>query len=114
MKPRVYIETTIPSYYFDERRSLAHDIARTREWWDKERSQFDCVTSQVVIDELSAEGYRNRDKALRLLREVPRLRVSGAVLDLAELYREQMLCHARLLPMRSIWLWCRGMVLMFS
>ncbi len=34
MRPTVYIETTISSYYFDQRPELAQDIQRTRGWWD--------------------------------------------------------------------------------
>jgi len=39
MKPRVYIETTIPSFYHEDRQE-AFVVARrqlTREWWDKRR-----------------------------------------------------------------------------
>jgi hypothetical protein len=51
MKPTVYVETTIPSYYRDNRPAVAADIARTREWWDEERSDYDCYISAVVLDE---------------------------------------------------------------
>ena len=37
MKTTVYVETTIPSYYFDRRPELAQDIERTRQWWDHNR-----------------------------------------------------------------------------
>ena len=51
MKPTVYIETTIPSYYCDHRPALAADIARTREWWDQERADYECFVSLVVLEE---------------------------------------------------------------
>ena len=37
MRPLIYIETTISSYYCDDRPELAADIARTRQWWEFER-----------------------------------------------------------------------------
>ena len=54
MKPRVYIETTIPSFYY-EVRTEPEMIARqqwTRDWWDNHRSSYELVTSEAVIDEL--------------------------------------------------------------
>ncbi|MBD3374829.1 hypothetical protein GF406_07340 [candidate division KSB1 bacterium] len=50
MKKRVYIETTIPSFYF-ETRTEPDMVARknwTREWWDNRSSDFECVTSITV------------------------------------------------------------------
>ena len=97
MKPRVYIETTIPSYYYDERPELARDVARTREWWDHERQQFDCVTSVVVVQELSAQGYRNRDRAVALLKGISHLPITDEVDALSVFYR-----HHMLLPRRAV------------
>ena len=54
MKKRVYIETTIPSFYYENRKE--HDmIARrdwTRYWWDIQKDQYELVTSVAVIEEL--------------------------------------------------------------
>ena len=38
MKPRVYIETTIPSFYHETRTEPEIVVRRkwTREWWDEE------------------------------------------------------------------------------
>ena len=51
----VYIETTIPSFYF-ETRNEPEMVARknwTREWWDEYRSTYITVTSEAVLDELN-------------------------------------------------------------
>ena len=53
----VYIETSIVSYL--RQRPSPHVVAAarqllTRKWWDDERSNFELVTSQYVIDEASA------------------------------------------------------------
>lgn len=51
----VYIETTIPSYYFESRRTAQavawHDA--TRKWWDLYRPRYELVTSRFVLAELS-------------------------------------------------------------
>ena len=53
----VYLETTFVSYLVSlPARDLvvaAHQQV-TRDWWEYRRSQFHCVVSQVVIDEISA------------------------------------------------------------
>ncbi len=69
MKPRVYIETTIPSFYF-ETRSTPEMVARrqwTRHWWDSAAAAYDLVTSSAVIDELARGAFPSRDKALSLV-----------------------------------------------
>jgi hypothetical protein len=57
MRKRVYIETTIPSFYF-EPRTEPEMVARrdwTRTWWDKTSGdqRYEGVTSAAVIEELS-------------------------------------------------------------
>ena len=54
MKRRVYIETSIPSYYYETREDPA-SIAKkdwTREWWDEHRVNYECAVSPAVLDEL--------------------------------------------------------------
>jgi hypothetical protein len=56
MKPRVYIETTIPSYLTAR---PSRDLIRaahqqlTREWWDQ-RAEFDLYVSRLVLLECGA------------------------------------------------------------
>jgi hypothetical protein len=49
MKPTVYVDTTMPSYYVDERPALRPHIERTRQWWDRERDQYDVYMSGFVL-----------------------------------------------------------------
>ncbi len=57
MKPRLYMETTIPSY-LTSRPSRDLIIAGhqqvTKEWWEKRRGAFEIFISQLVVDEVSA------------------------------------------------------------
>lgn len=62
MKRRVYIETKIPSFYF-EPRTEPEMIARrewTRKWWREAAPRFDLVTSAAVLDELSRGDFASR------------------------------------------------------
>ena len=86
MKPLVYLETTIPSYYCDNRPGVAADIARTREWWDRERGAYDCFISAAVLDELGSEDYPNKEACLRLVGTLPLLEVNAEVLEVARVY----------------------------
>jgi predicted nucleic acid-binding protein len=87
MRPLVYIETTIPSYYCDGRSELAADIARTREWWDNEREGYECFISAVVLEELASGHYPTQDDCLGLITELPLLDVNQEVVEVAEVYR---------------------------
>ena len=73
MQKRVYIETTIASYYF-EIRPEPEMVARrnwTREWWESERERYELVTSAAVLEELERGEYPVRSNALALLRDLP-------------------------------------------
>ena len=51
MKQRIYIETSIPSFYY-EIRTEPDMIARkkwTQEWWDYVRHSYELVTSVPVL-----------------------------------------------------------------
>lgn len=86
MTPTVYIETTIPSYYFDERSALANEIARTREWWDAERGSYECYVSAVVLEELSTGDYPYKTECLNLVTNLPVLALTSEVRDIADVY----------------------------
>jgi predicted nucleic acid-binding protein len=89
MKPLIYIETTIPSYYCDNRAELSGDIARTRQWWDRERESYECFTSVIVLEELLAGDYPTRDDCLNLVNSLPLLDINQEVLDVADVYRSR-------------------------
>jgi hypothetical protein len=87
-RPRVYIETTIPSFYHETRTS-ADVVARrqwTRQWWDGAAEQCELVTSPAVLDELA--GGRPEHSALRLglVQKVPLLPIEPAIIEIVETY----------------------------
>jgi predicted nucleic acid-binding protein len=71
MKPTVYIETTIPNYYFDRRTVLTQQAARTRQWWDQERDDYECFLSPAVMVELEAGQYAHQKQCLQLVKDLP-------------------------------------------
>ena len=54
--PRLYVETTVPSY-LTARRSrdlqLAADQQTTEDWWSNHRQRYECFVSPVVVDEVA-------------------------------------------------------------
>ena len=91
MKPKVYIETSIPSFYFETRTS-PEAVARrnwTQEWWDNERQKYELVTSIAVVDELRATPKLKREQCLLLINSIALLPISEEVIEVAEVYISQ-------------------------
>jgi hypothetical protein len=91
MKPTVYIETTVPSYYCDDRPGLATHIARTRQWWDCERQDYECFISEVVLSELGEGQYPGKGRCLALATGLPELAVTEEVERIAAVYQARKL-----------------------
>jgi len=88
MRPKIYIETTIPSFYH-EVRTEPDMVARkqwTRQWWDGCRDLYSLVTSVAVLDELAKGNYPNRGVALSLVDDLPLVAVEPSVMEIVEAY----------------------------
>jgi predicted nucleic acid-binding protein len=88
-KARVYVETTIPSFYHEARTS-PDVVARrdwTRQWWEEASGHYELVTSPAVLDELSGGAIPER-VAMRidLLRDLPLLPVEPAIIEIVQTY----------------------------
>ena len=74
MKPRVYVETTIPSYL---KAWPSRDLVRaahqqiTREWWDRRRGDFDLFVSELVRQECGAGDPDAAGERLAAIKELP-------------------------------------------
>lgn len=91
MQPRVYIETSIPSFYH-EGRTAPDMVARrdwTRDWWDDHRQGYLLVTSEAVLDELTRGDYPNKEKALLLINDVSLLEIDDPITEIVEAYVRQ-------------------------
>ena len=81
MKPKVYIETSIPSYLTAWRSRdliVAANQEITKEWWDS-REQFDLYISAFVIQEAGAGNPEAAQKRLEQLDDIPELNITEEV-----------------------------------
>ncbi len=88
MTPIVYIETSIPSFYYEIRTEPVM-VARkmwTREWWDQYRTEYTLVTSEAVLEELQNGDYPNKEQVTALVDEVPLVHIEPAIRDIVETY----------------------------
>ena len=65
MRKTVYLDSTIPSYLFDQRDSLRDLIQITKDWWENERKHFRIVISDATIIEVGAGNHPYRDRILK-------------------------------------------------
>ena len=85
---RIYIETTIPSFYF-EVRDDAINVARrewTRQWYDQAVLADELVTSAAVLQELQRGDFPGRAQAIQMTTSLVALVISDVVLDIANEY----------------------------
>jgi hypothetical protein len=92
MKPRAYLETTIPSYLTawpsrDLVRAAHQQI--TRDWWDKQRMEFELYISQVVLRECQAGDASAAAERLKVLQDLPLLEQTEEATRLAQALVEQ-------------------------
>lgn len=93
MKKIVYIETTIPSFYY-EGRTEPEMVARknwTKEWWDTQRKHYQLVTSLAVIEELERGEYPNKEQVIGLLDDIPPLETPVELIDIIDTYANRKL-----------------------
>jgi len=91
MKARVYIETTIPSFYHEDRPDPL-TIARrewTRKWWDERRHSYEVVSSQAVLAELSAGIYPKKQRCLSFMESIPFVPIAPEIATIVENYIQQ-------------------------
>lgn len=88
MKPRAYVETTIPSFYHEVR--TTHDVVArrdwTRQWWSGAPERYELVTSEPVLNELAGGLSERSAERLTLVRDLPILPVEPAILEVVEAY----------------------------
>jgi len=87
VKPRVYIETTIPSYLTtrssNDIRAVANRNA-TIEWWEKRRLEFELYVSEFVIAELSQGHPEAAARRMAAIEGIPELDVTEEVRKLGK------------------------------
>lgn len=87
MKPKVYIETSIPSYLtarISNDLRVAANQNTTIEWWETRRPGFELFISEFVVVEASLGNYESAQKRLEIIGNLPKLIVTEAVRTLAK------------------------------
>lgn len=85
-KPRLYLETTIPSYltaWPSRDPYVAGQQQITKDWWQKYRDDFDLCISQFVWMESAAGDADAAEKRLEVLKPFPMLDANEAMERLA-------------------------------
>ena len=86
MKQKVYVETSIVSYYTGRPSRDLVTAARqqvTREWWEENRQAFDTYISALVLEEAEGGDPSAATKRLEALEGMPILGLTTEVEDLA-------------------------------
>jgi hypothetical protein len=85
---KVYVETSIPSYYHELRTDPEIVIFKnwTQHWWDFKRGQYDVFTSEAVLRELENGDYPTKADALSLLKDIPVLRIGPPIAEIVDAY----------------------------
>jgi predicted nucleic acid-binding protein len=88
LKPIAYIETTIPNFYYDLRSSAGVTSRResTRTWWESAANQYHMLTSEVVVEELSAGTSPLVALRLGLIQHLPVLTALPEVAGIVSTY----------------------------
>ena len=88
MKPKVYVETTIPSFYYEDRTDPEAIALKewTRKQWDNYSDRYILVTSPAVIDEINSGDYPKKTKVLELINQLPLVPVESDVVEIVQTY----------------------------
>ena len=85
--PTLYVETSIVSYLRGRPSGQVVAAARqllTQTWWTAERTNYELVTSQYVLDEAADGDPALAQRRLEALMGVPILPVEEAIMEIAE------------------------------
>lgn len=88
MKQKIYIETTIPSFYFEIRNDPEMIAMRewTKNWWNNQRHHYELVTSIPVIEELEKGDHPSKKAALELISKIPILTIQDEIEEIVDEY----------------------------
>jgi hypothetical protein len=81
MRKKVYIETSIPSFYHEIRSEPAIVARRdwTKVWWDTQRHNYELVIGSIVIEELEQGNHPSKELTLKLVDDLPILPVEDFI-----------------------------------
>jgi len=91
MKRAVYLDTTIPSYLFDERKSIQYLCEITRKWWKEEKDNYEIFISNETIAELNQGDYPKKLEILEFVKNIEQLESTQEIEEIVNYYLEHQL-----------------------
>jgi len=84
MKKTVYVETTIPSFYFNQRTQpeILLIAKWTRQWW----ANFELLSSMAVVEELNYGDHPFKTEKLEFIQKLNFLPITSEVIEIVEIY----------------------------
>ena len=89
MKPKIYIETTVISYYTSRQSRdliMAGHQQITCDWWDNQLDKYKSYISEIVYDEISRGDPIAIKRRMEVIEEFDYLEVNSEVLKLSKVY----------------------------
>ena len=86
MKPKLYLETTIPSYLTARPTRdplMAGKLVVTKKWWRLRRNDFDLFASQLVLDEAAHGDAGAARRRAVILSRLPLMPITTEAIELA-------------------------------
>ena len=85
-RPRVYLDSTIPSVYCDDREVNHYEAGITRRWWHEESHHYEVWISPATMAELSDGHHPHKARILEFADKIALLTPEAAVDELAQYY----------------------------
>ena len=90
-KKKVYLDTTIPSYFFDTRKDVAPFCKITKAWWENESQNYDLWLSDETLAELAEGNYPKKNDIINFVKNINVLPRNEEVLEIAKVYLQHQL-----------------------
>ncbi len=89
---RIYIETTIPSFYYTLRTDAESRVRQkwTRQWWNEYAGIFTLTSSVAVIEEINRGTSDKIQDRIDLLKDVELLPITGYIENIARIYIDRL------------------------
>ena len=98
MKPKLYLETTIPSYLTARPTHdplIAGQLIATKKWWQVRRNDFELYISNMVWNEAAKGDKSAAARRLQIIAPIERLDITAEVEALAEKIMKRHLLPAK-------------------
>jgi hypothetical protein len=85
-RPRVYLDSTIPSVYCDQREGNRYETEITRRWWSEESARYEIWVSPATMAELKAGNHPHKAETLEMVEPLSLLPPDAEVDVMAQTY----------------------------